>query len=82
MINEQERYLSQIIIGINHYYSILHNINYRYFKTVKRKEANHCFMVASQHVNSKYYVEVISILLLLSHQSLLVNLLHGYHIRA
>ena len=52
-------------------------------KTFKRREANHYyFMVASQHVNSKYYVEVISILLLLSHQSLLVNLLHGYHIRA
>jgi len=37
MINEQERYLSQIIIGINHYYSILHNINYRYFKNFQKK---------------------------------------------
>ena len=37
MINEQERYLSQIIIGIDHYYSILHNINYRYFKNLQKK---------------------------------------------
>ena len=60
----------------NHYFMVAsQHVNSKY-------EANHYFMVASQHVNSKYYVEVISILLLLSHQSLLVNLLHGYHIRA
>lgn len=29
-----------IIIGINHYYSILHNINYRNFTCSKKREAN------------------------------------------